>query len=316
LRETRFDIVHCHSGTFPYALVPLVADPKTSVRLHSLYCPLGAKGGVYSKWWETATVARVAFKRLDRVIAATGNVFRSLEHIGLRTEKIELGPMCVDTQRFRPRPHPEATGYFPNDAAQSRLLFIGNASQEKGLVKLLHAVKVLVEKNLRVSVVAAVENQSGIKEYEARYARAQEFIRSHGLTDRVRLVGLVDAVEELYAEADVLVIPWRTSRGPSDYPMVVLEAMAMGKCVVSTPVGGCPELLAGQAGLLTDDFSVESIASALELVSRDHPMRKRVEATALQKVQELSVRSSADRLMNLYEDLLHKRIARYARCPV
>jgi len=316
LRETGFDIVHSHSGTYPYAVVPLVADRKTSVRLHSLYCPLGAKGGVYSSWWEKTLVARLTLERLDRVIAVTENVQRSLLDTGVAREKIELVPMCVNTQRFRPRVRREETKYFAEEHAGPRVLFVGNASQEKGLAELLRAVKILTDKTIRVSLVAAIENESRIKEYSVRYERALEFVRFHHLEASVRFVGLADAIEDLYAEADFLVIPWKTSRGPSDYPMVVLEAMAMGKCVVSTPVGGCPELLGGQAGIISRDFSAEAIASALELAILDRAIRGRVEGAALVKAQEFSVRTSADRLINLYEDLRERKTARYARCPV
>lgn len=316
LTETHFDVVHSHSGTYPYAVVPLVADRKTSVRLHSLYCPFGAEGGLYGHWWEKTPVARLAFERLDRIIAVTENVHRSVQETGVRPEKIELVPMCVDTERFRPTSRSKQMKYFPDGDARTRILFVGNASQEKGLAELLQAVKILAERKVPVFLVAAIENESRIKEYSAGYDHARDFVRRTHLEDRVRFVGLVEAIEDLYAEADFLVIPWKTSRGPSDYPMVVLEAMAMGKCVVSTPVGGCPELLGGQAGIISRDFSAEAIASALELAIQDRAIRGRVEATALAKAQEFSVRTSADRLINLYEDLRERKTARYARCPV
>ncbi|MBN2133904.1 MAG: glycosyltransferase family 4 protein [Sedimentisphaerales bacterium] len=316
LQETDFDIVHSHSGTYPYAVVPLVADRRRAVRLHSLYCPLGAKGGVYSSWWEKTLVARLTLERLDRVVAVTANVQQSLHYAGVSPEKVELVPMCVDTERFRWRGQPEQTKYFASGGAEVRLLFVGNASQEKGLAELLQVVTILTNRNIPVSLVAAVENQSRIKEYSAGYDLAQDFARRSHLENSVRFVGLVEAIEDLYAEADFLVIPWKTSRGPSDYPMVALEAMAMGRCVVSTPVGGCPELLGGQAGVISRDFSPEAIASALELVIKDRALRSRVEATAVQKAQEFSVRTSADRLINLYEDLRERKTARYARCPV
>ncbi len=313
LRESHFDIVHCHSGTYPYALAPLVADRQTSIRMHSLYCPLGANGGVYSRWWEAMSAARLVFQRLDRVVAVTQNVQRSLQVAGVPSEKVELFPMCVDTRRFRPRGRPQQLKYFPHNDGQARILFVGNASQEKRLAELLLALKILADRRLSFFVVAAIENQSQIKEYTIGYDRAKDFVHRCGLEDCVRFIGLVDAIEDLYAEADVLLIPWRTSRGPSDYPMVVLEAMAMGKCIISTPVGGCPELLAGgKAGFLTKDFSAESIASAIEVVMRDSFMRRSLQAAAVQRAQEFSVRTSAHRLMLLYEELLRKKTSCHA----
>lgn len=308
LRETHFDIIHSHSGTYPYAVVPLVADRRACVRLHSLYCPLGAGGGVYSKWWERSALARLALGRLDRVVAATENVQRSLQDAGVRQERIELVRMCVDTRRFHPVAKPETARYFTDNGQCTRILFIGNASKEKGLLELLAAVALLKERKIAVSLIAAVENQCEIKEYVGGYKQARMFIRQAGIEGQVRFVGLVDSIERLYAESDLVVTPWKTSRGPSDYPMVVLEAMAMGKCVVSTPVGGCPELLAGgQVGILTRDFSIESIASAIELAARDLPTRKRLEAGAMERVRHFSASASAEHLLVLYDRLLKQK---------
>jgi len=305
LRETHFDVVHSHSGTYPYAFLPLAADRRTTVRLHSLYCPLGAKGGVYSQWWETSFLVRTLFNRLDKVVAVTGNVRQSIERAGVRLERIESIPMCVDTRRFRPREPRESHHYFCENGDSVRLLYVGNASREKGLVQLLHAVKILTDEGVHVVLVAAVENQSRIKEYETGHRRVQELIRELGIHRHVRLLGLVDRIEELYAESDLVVIPWETSRGPSDYPMVALEAMAMGRCVVSTPVGGCPELLDhGTAGILSEGFSAESLASAIRIAVKNADLRQAVECAAMQRAEALSLSASAKRMILLYERLL------------
>ena len=128
------------------------------------------------------------------------------------------------------------------------------------------------------------------------------------LSEQVRFLGLVDSIEDLYAEADIVVIPWNTSRGPSDYPMVLLEAMAMGKCIVSTPVGGCPELLQhGEAGCVTKCFSPECIAVGIESVLSDSAMRGRIQSRAMAVAQSLSLEASAKQLTSLYEHLLESR---------
>lgn len=316
LRETRFDVVHSHSGTYPYALVPLAADRRTCVRLHSLYCPLGAKGGIYSRWWEKMAAAKLALERLDRVIAATENVRRSLENAGVRAGKIEQIPMCVDCRRFYPMPLRETFVYFPREGGGLRILFVGNASKEKGLLELLEAVRLLTEKGLPVSLVAALENQCGIKEYTAGHELALAYVRRTGIERQVRFVGLVDSIADLYAECDLVIIPWNTSRGPSDYPMVVLEAMAMGKCIVSTPVGGCPDLLAhGRAGFLTRGFTPGDLAAAIEYAAENPQDRTRVGQAAIEKARDFSVTHSARHLLDLYERLLTSK-ACYDECRV
>lgn len=308
MRQAKYNIVHSHSGTYPYAFATLTANRKACVRLHSLYCPLGAKGGVYGRWWEKPLLAKLIFSRLDRVIAVTDNVHQSISKTGVPSGKIELIPMCVDTRRFSPKPQKEKCKYFPDKYKGARILFIGNASKEKGLVELLQAVQILTRKGISIFLVATVENQSSISEYSTGYDNAKQFVSQMGLDKQVRFLDLVDKIENLYAETDIVVIPWKTSRGPSDYPMVAIEAMAMGKCVVSTPVGGCPELLlGGKAGILTEGFSAESIASTLEFAIK-HPEICRLRGeVGVETVKNFSVEKSAKHMINLYECLLKEK---------
>ncbi|MBP8913002.1 MAG: glycosyltransferase family 4 protein, partial [Phycisphaerae bacterium] len=267
--------------------------------------PLGARGGVYGRWWERPSLVRAVFTRLDRVVAVTDNVRQSIERIGVRPERIESIPMCVDTQRFRPEEHAGPLRYFCGNGDSLRLLYVGNASKEKGLFELIHAVKILNGEGVRTFLVAAIENQSGVKQYEAGHRDAVRLIAESGLDRQVHFVGLVDRIEDLYAESDVLVIPWETSRGPSDYPMVALEAMAMGKCVVATPVGGCPELLDhGRAGILAEGFSAGHLAAAIRSTSASPQRRHAVAQAAARRAKELSLSVSAKRMIALYERLL------------
>jgi len=309
LREMHYDVVHSHSGTYPYAIVPLAANRRNSVRLHSLYCPIGAKGGVYTSWWEKPIAARLIFNKLDRVIAVTENVRRSIERAGVPSEKIESISMCVETRRFYPMDRKEPSKYFPNRSKGARILFIGNSSKEKGLIELLHATRILIRKGIPLFLVAAVENQSEIREYASRLDDVKRLIIELELSQSVQLVGLIDHIENLYAETDIVVIPWNTSRGPSDYPMVAMEAMAMGKCIVSTPVGGCPELLIdGKAGILTNDFSAESISTAIEFAINHPEHRRRKGQAALEAANHYSVENSGKQMINLYECLLKRKI--------
>jgi len=309
MRETHYDVVHSHSGTYPYAIVALAADRKTSIRLHSLYCPLGAKGGVYASWWEKPIAARLIFNKLDRIIAVTDNVRQSIEKVGVPPEKIESISMSVDTQRFHPMDPKEPSKYFTGKSNGARILFVGNTSREKGLIELLQAMRILIRKGIPLFLVAAVENQSEIKEYTSRLDDTKRLITELELAQSVQLVGLIDHIENLYAETDIVVIPWNTSRGPSDYPMVAMEAMAMEKCIVSTPVGGCPELLRdGKTGILTTGFSAESISTAIEFAINHPELRRTKGQAALEAANHFSLEKSGKRMINLYERLLKRKI--------
>ncbi len=72
---------------------------------------------------------------------------------------------------------------------------------------------------------------------------------------------------------DILVAPFLDSYGPSDYFMAVLEAMASGKPVVVSNVGGMPEVVSDDVGRLIDPHDVESIAAGMRELLADKELR-------------------------------------------
>jgi len=308
IQKNSYNVVHSHSGTYPYALAALAANRKKCVRLHSLYCPLGAKGGLFGSLWEQSFMARSVLKKLDTVIAVSSNVSRSIEAVGIGSEKIERVPICVDKERFAPRKPNGPARFFPAEAQGARILFVGNASIQKGLFELLQALHILNNKKVPFFLVGTIENENKIQEYTTRHKAAEKIIDELGLDKHVRLLGLVDSIEDIYAETDIVVIPWHTSHGPSDYPLSALEGMAMEKCIVSTPVGGCPDLLKNNKyGILADSFSPVSIAAALERAITEPSLQKKMAKAALEMSNEFSPEKTATHLIDIYKSLLERR---------
>ena len=106
--------------------------------------------------------------------------------------------------------------------------------------------------------------------------------RWSGRGDRIRELCLADTVEvhgwlsesdvgELLDRAQVLVLPSRNE----GQPMAVLEAMARGLCIIASDVGGLPEMIGGECGVIVSPDDIEAIAAALRLVIRDHELRAR-----------------------------------------
>ena len=253
-------------------------------------------------------MARSILKKLDTVIAVSSNVSKSIEAVGIDSEKIARIPICVDKQRFFPRKPDGPIRFFPAEAQGTRILFVGNTSVQKGLFELLEALHILNNKRVPFFFVGAIENENKIQEYTTRYNTAEKLIHELGLDKHVRLVGLVDSIENLYAESDIVVTPWHTSHGPSDYPLSALEGMAMEKCIVSTPVGGCPDLLKNNKyGILADGFSPASIAAALERAITRPSLQKSVAKAALEISNEFSLEKTATRLIDIYRSLLEHR---------
>jgi len=105
--------------------------------------------------------------------------------------------------------------------------------------------------------------------------------RELGIADRVRFLGTRDDPEVFYREADLVVL---TSRNEGT-PLTILEAMAAGVPVLSTPVGGVPDLLAENRGVMAPR-DVQVFAGAMEKIADDPALRARLAANAGAFVRE------------------------------
>ncbi|HEX5633913.1 MAG TPA: glycosyltransferase, partial [Gemmatimonadales bacterium] len=89
-----------------------------------------------------------------------------------------------------------------------------------------------------------------------------ERVRADGLAGRLRLPGRIDAADRYLLAFDVLALTSRTE----GTPMILLEAMAAGVPIVTTAVGGVPDVVGPAEAVLVPAGSGEAIAQALESV--------------------------------------------------
>jgi glycosyltransferase involved in cell wall biosynthesis len=94
-------------------------------------------------------------------------------------------------------------------------------------------------------------------------------------------------------------------------PLAILEMMAAGVPVVSTAVGGVPDLIEdGVHGLLVPPRDPASLAAALERLSADVQARARMGAAAkARQKQEFSIDVMTERVASLYEELYERHLA-------
>jgi glycosyltransferase involved in cell wall biosynthesis len=136
------------------------------------------------------------------------------------------------------------------------ILFMGHLLYWKGIDILLDAMNMLVSQGIKANPMLHILG-SGIMEEHCK-----EYVSRHGLADKVHFWGYAgESVKfRMLKGADMVVIPSRYETSS----VVLLEAMAAGKPVIATRVGGIPELLKhGVNGILTSPLSGE-IAMAIK----------------------------------------------------
>ena len=101
-------------------------------------------------------------------------------------------------------------------------------------------------------------------------AEAESMCRDLHICDDIRFVGKQDQIEEIFAIGDLFIL---TSEYES-FGLAALEAMAAGIPVISTNVGGLPEInIQGETGFLSNVGDIDDMAShALELLTNDEKM--------------------------------------------
>lgn len=108
-------------------------------------------------------------------------------------------------------------------------------------------------------------------------------VRELGIEDRVTFTGFVDDMHAALADLDVVVVPSRRECAP----LVVYEAMALGKPVVASDVHGLPELVErGRTGLLVPVEDDAAVAAAIVALLEDPSRRRAMGEAAQRRIRE------------------------------
>jgi glycosyltransferase involved in cell wall biosynthesis len=140
------------------------------------------------------------------------------------------------------------------------LLAVGRLSKEKGFPDLIAAFSHLKKASPALAVRLAIVGE-GLER-----PVIEEAVRRAGLEPHVSLVGQVKDVRPYYRAADLMVIPSLSEGSPN----ALLEAMAAGVPVVSTAVGGIPEIVShGETALLVPPRDPVALANAMQQLLSD-----------------------------------------------
>ena len=179
------------------------------------------------------------------------------------------------------------------DAGTPLAVVVSRLSPEKGVDVFLRAFHLLVRRVPRAR--ALVVGDGSLRESLEALSRAL------GLDETVRFVGYTSTPGDYLLAADVVVLPSRSECMPN----VALEAMAFGKPVVATRVGGVPEVIEdGQSGLLVPSEDEPALAAAMERALIDRPLADRLGVGGRARAKgHFSAAAFGDAVMALYQEV-------------
>jgi len=277
LARRRYDVVHTHLIGANVLAAPLAALFRVPVRVtHDQTMDDVRVRSFVHRWLDTLA------NRLNHQIVAVSSSIRTFlrQKEGVPAEKLSVIYNSVDLDRFSPGP--EAT------AARSRARRKWGLPAEAlivGGVGRLH-----YQKNFPLFLEVAAEVCSRIP--AATFVIAgegpergplEDLSRKLGLADRLRFLGFVKEMPELYQALDLLLL---TSHFEGT-PLTVLEAMAMGVPVVASRVDGVEEVLEdGQDAILVPPGQREPFVAGVGRVLQDQQLWRRLSRAAQAKARQ------------------------------
>jgi glycosyltransferase involved in cell wall biosynthesis len=220
----------------------------------------------------------------DRIVAVSEAVRRALEASGAAPERIRVIPGGVALAPF-------AAVQPPANGMTGVLGALGRLGREKGFDVLLAAMSKLPPGEARL--LLGGEGTQG----EALARQLHDL----GLEDRVTMTGFVADVPAFLSQIGLFVLPSRSE----GLGLVAVEAMAAGRPVIATNVGGIPEVVVdGETGVLVPPEQPDALAAAIHRLLRDPVVAAQMGQAGRRRARELfSAERMAEKTAALYEEL-------------
>ncbi len=194
-----------------------------------------------------------------------------------------------------PAANPALRACLAGESGRPIVLTVARLDAQKGLGYLLEAAALAPEAQF---VVAGEGPERSALEAQAA---------ALGIAGRVTLLGYRSDIADLIAACDVFVLPSLFE----GLPLSVLEAMAAGRPVIATAIGGTDEAITpGETGLLVPPADPAALAGAIRALLADRPLAARLARAGRARVEaEFSAARMVREVVQVYRELLGSRAA-------
>lgn len=292
LLSTEVDLLHVHvaerASTFRKAIVTLIALMlRKPIILHAHgpeFRLFYSKSPQFLKQWISWI-----FGKSDRFIVLSEswkNYY--INDVGLQPEQVIVLP--------NPAKIPAQVPHHSTPLVS--FVFLGRIGQRKGSFDLIEAYANLpTEDKSRSQLILAGDGD---------VTQAQSSIASLNLSNYITVFDWLDSEQRdaLLAKADVFVLPSYNE----GLPMSIIEAMSWGLPIITTPVGGIPELVThNKNGILVNPGDIQQLSAAMQSLINNENLRLSLGSNARKSVTHLDVKYYFDRLDEIYHAVLGLR---------
>ncbi len=190
---------------------------------------------------------------------------------------------------------PQSIPQRANNEGKVTAIFCGRIGQRKGTFDLIRAFAQLPTEQKQCSQLIIAGDGDLLE--------AQKLVESLSLKEQVTFLGWIDSAqrEKLLAEADIFILP----SYHEGLPMAILEAMSWGLPIISTPIGGIPEIvITNQNGLLISPGDIDRLTQAIQSLISIKTLRLFLGENARNSVKSFDISNYWDKLLKIFDNCL------------
>ena len=291
--NNNLDILHVHYA-IPHASAAYIAKKIVEARgkkipvittLHGTDITLVGRDKTF------APVVAFSINQSDAITAVSKNLRDETYNTFDVNKEIEVIYNFVDTRRFHKKP----IDAFKKVIAPNGERILLHASNFRKLKRVLDIVRVFNEVNKTIPSKLLLVGDGPDR------PAAEDLCRELGICDEVRFVGKQEQMEDILAIADLFLLPSEYE----SFGLAALEAMAAGVPLISTQVGGLPEInISGQTGYLSRVGDIEDMSRHAIRILEDDAILKGFRIHAAAQAKKFDIHS----IVPQYEELYNRQL--------
>ena len=242
--------------------------------------------------------AKLSLMGYDRILVRTPFQADFVKHLGFGEEIIEITPPGIDPMNFRDPPQDDIKmtrrKYAPGD--EKLILYVGRLHPIKGIDILIKATSIMLRSGHKIKTIVAGPDAHGY------LSQLEKLAEALGVAGDIEFTGYLDEGDKwiLQSTCDVAVLP----SSFEGFGQTLIQAMARGKPVIGTNVGGIPWVLDdGRAGILVQYGDEKVLAEAITRLISDKRLCEHFSIQGRSRAQEFSYPNLVDGLETIYNSL-------------
>ncbi|MBS1902711.1 MAG: N-acetyl-alpha-D-glucosaminyl L-malate synthase BshA [Bacteroidetes bacterium] len=268
-RYEKLDLIHAHYA-IPHATSAYLAkqilggDLKIVTTLHGTDITLVGQEPSFEP------LMKFSIEASDIVTSVSEFLKReTIENYGIRKDVIAI-PNFVDTEIFRPIPTAKNLRRMLAPNAEKVLVHVSNFRAVKRVSDAIKAFKLVLDRGVKAKFLLVGDGPDR--------AECESLARQLGIWNHTRFLGKQAELASILSASDIFLIP----SGNESFGLAALEAMACGLPVISSDIGGLPEVnVDGKTGYIVPMGNVEALADRTYSLLTNEPLRQQMGKAAL-----------------------------------